>query len=67
LRVIEFREFFPAFRRMASRTAQLLTIRAQKFHAFLELVSMWILVASRARKIIEVVHGIGFDRWFHLG
>ena len=50
---------------MASGTSQLLAVWSNALHAFLELVSMRILMAPRAREIVEVIHGIGFERRFH--
>ena len=63
--MIEFGKFFPVPRRMASGTSKLLTILSYGLHAFLELVSMWVLMALRAREIVEAIHGIGFERRFH--
>ena len=58
--MIELREFFPVFRRVARVAPERLAVWSEGIHSFLKLVAMRVLVALRAGQIIEVILGIRF-------
>lgn len=67
LRVVEFRKIFPTLSGVASRAAKGFSVSAKNDHALLELIAMWITVATRASQVVKVVRRICLSGWLQIG